>query len=144
METVKSINNSMGKIKSLINKCIESEKGKDILTVAIVILVGLGSFGLGRLSKQASSPGIKIEYTGQESNVVASEAVNPYNSSNTPNISQKTQETISGNYFASNRGQKYYPVGCSAGKTIKQENRIYYATSAEAEKAGYTLSSSCK
>ena len=127
-----------------IKQFIESEKGKDILTVAIVILVGLGSFGLGRLSKQSSSPGIKIEYTGEESNVIASEVVNPYNSPNISNIPPKTQKVSSGNYFASNRGQKYYPVGCSAGKTIKQENRIYFSTSTQAEKAGYTLSSSCK
>lgn len=134
----------MEKIKLLINKCIESEKGKDILTVAIVILVGLGSFGLGRLSKESLSSGIKIEYPSQESNAIASkEALNSYNSPNTPNIPQKTQG-VTGNYFASNRGKKYYPIGCSAGKTIKQENRIYFVTSAEAEKAGYTLSSSCK
>jgi hypothetical protein len=43
---------------------IESEKGKDIFVVLIVILVGLGSFELGRLSKENSSSGLKIEYTG--------------------------------------------------------------------------------
>jgi len=136
-----SINNSMEKIKQF----VESEKGKDILTVAIVILVGLGSFGLGRLSKQATSPGIKIEYPNQESNVIESQKTNSYNSPNVSNVSNTPQKVPnSGNYFASNKGKKYYPIGCSAGKTIKQENRIYFATSAEAEKAGYTLSSSCK
>lgn len=127
-----------------IKQFMESEKGKDILTVAIVILVGLASFGLGRLSKETLSPGIKIEYPTQESNAIEAQGINSYNSSNTSIFFAKTQTVNSGNYFASNRGQKYYPVGCSAGKTIKQENRIYFATSAEAEKAGYTLSSSCK
>mgnify|MGYP001583426826 FL=1 len=50
----------------------------------------------------------------------------------------------SGNYFASSRGTKYYSLGCSAGKTIKEENRIYFATSTEAQGAGYELSSSCQ
>ena len=36
---------------------IESEKGEDILVVLIVILVGIGSFELGRLSKSDRSAG---------------------------------------------------------------------------------------
>ena len=55
----------MEKIK-LITNWIESEKGKDILTVIIVVLVGLGSFELGRLSKENSSSGIKIKYPNQQ------------------------------------------------------------------------------
>ena len=67
----------MGKIKQF----IENEKGKDALIVVIVILVGLGSFELGRLSKESGSPGIEIEYTdaytASPANVVsASESVN--------------------------------------------------------------------
>lgn len=117
---------------------IESEKGKDILIVVIVILVGLGSFELGRLSKENSREGIKIEYSNQNSNQSAN--VVSATESNYP----RTQSSNSGkNFFASSRGSKYYTLGCSAGKTIKQENRIYFATGEEAQKAGYTLSSSC-
>ena len=36
----------------------ESEQGKDILIVIIVILVGLGSFELGRLSKESAQGGL--------------------------------------------------------------------------------------
>jgi hypothetical protein len=119
-----------------IKQFLESEKGKDILVIIIIILVGLGSFELGRLSKDTSS-GIKIESTSQEANAVSS--INE-NSFNTPSVPKST----SGNFFASSKGSKYYSISCSAGKTIKQENRIYFATSTEAEKAGYELSSSCK
>jgi len=51
-----------------IKQFLENEKGKDLLIVIIVILVGLGSFELGRLSKETNSSGIKIEYTNQDSN----------------------------------------------------------------------------
>ncbi len=125
----------MEKIKAF----IESEKGKDILTVIIVILVGLGSFELGRLSKGGDSSGIKIEYTGQVENQPAN-AISALNSANKEN----TQNYMGKNFFASNRGTKYYSIGCSAGKTIKQENRIYFATGEDAQKAGYELSSSCR
>ena len=43
-----------------IKQFIESDKGKDILIVLIVILVGLASFELGRLSNEGSNQGIKI------------------------------------------------------------------------------------
>lgn len=127
----------MEKIKRIIINSIESEKGKDIMVVIIVILVGLGSFELGRLSKGNGTSGIKIEYTeetsGQEANVASA-------IENTEIIQNSSRKS----FFASNKGSKYYPVGCSAGKTLKQENRIYFATKEEAERAGYSLSSSCR
>ena len=127
----------MEKIKPFIKYCIESDKGKDILVIIIIILVGLGSFELGRLSKNSPNNGIKIEYTGQEANVIESADQNLSNL-------QNPQKSISGNFFASNRGTKYYSISCGAGKTIKEENRIYFATSTEAQNAGYELSSSCR
>ena len=117
----------------------ESDKGKYILTVIIVILVGLSSFGLGRLSKNSPNSGIKIEYPNQAGNATwAMETA--INTSKTNSISQNSNQK---KYFASSKGKKYYSISCSAGKTIKQENRIYFATVQEAEDAGYTLSSSC-
>ncbi len=129
-----------------IKQFIESERGKDILVVFIVILVGLGSFELGRLSKENASSGLKIEYANQEQGIgQAANVISALEFANTT-ISPKTQNSNSTpkNFFASNRGSKYYPTSCSAGKTIKQENRVYFATGEEAERAGYTLSSSCQ
>ena len=118
-------------VKQFFNETIQSEKGKDILIVFIVILVGLGSFELGRLSKESASEGLKIEYPSQNSNQEA-------------NIVSAVNNAPGKNFFASSRGSKYYPITCSAGKTIRIENRVYFTTKAEAEKAGYELSSSCK
>ena len=126
----------MQKIKSF----LESEKGKDILVVIIVILVGLASFELGRLSKQSSGSGIKILYENQSGNVESSV---DGGIENIPKTLLST-DTSDKNFFASSKGKKYYSVGCSAGKTIKQENRVYFNSSTEAESAGYTLSSTCK
>ncbi|MFA5791605.1 MAG: hypothetical protein WC884_01040 [Candidatus Paceibacterota bacterium] len=137
-----SINDSKEKIKQF----IESKKGKDILIVIIVILVGLGSFELGRLSKEATSEGIKIlsVQTGENSNQIDNQEANVISTENTvsKNIDSSNSLLLK-TFFASSRGSKYYTISCSAGKTIKQENRIYFTTGEEAEKAGYTLSSSC-
>ncbi|MBI5139725.1 hypothetical protein HZA26_03910 [Candidatus Nomurabacteria bacterium] len=51
----------MNKIKQF----IESEKGRDLLVIIIVILVSLTSFLLGRLSKGANHAGVRIEYPGK-------------------------------------------------------------------------------
>ncbi len=139
----------MEKIKPKIIIWIESEKGKDILTVLIVILVGLGSFGLGRLSKGSTEGQFKVLYPSQSAQNAFSE-VNLDNTAQTSKIgvssdlASSSTSKSSGNFFASKRGHKYYPVDCSAGKTIKQENRVYFETREEAEKAGFTLSSSCQ
>lgn len=128
----------MEKIKSL----LESDKGKDILIVIIVILMGLGSFELGRLSKESNNSGIKVEYPKEGSQQDIKQQASAIFSQDSSEIGVSN---FSGkNFFASSRGSKYYSLGCSAGKTIKQENRIYFATGEDAQKAGYELSSSCQ
>jgi hypothetical protein len=121
---------------------IESEKGKDILIVIIVILVGLASFELGRLSKGDLNDGLKIDYTGQKASAISSL------DTNTANIAQITNKSDNsnnqGNYFASKKGTKFYSITCSAGKTIKQENKIYFSSADAAISAGYELSSACR
>lgn len=126
-----------------IKQFVEGDTGKDVLVIIIIILVGLGSFGLGRLSKNADS-GLKIEYPNQEANTISSLNKSLFNLPLNSNISENNKKINSGNYFASNRGTKYYSLGCSAGKTIKEENRIYFKTSTAAQEAGYELSTACK
>lgn len=141
-----TINYFMQKIKQF----IESNTGKDILIIFIIILVGLGSFMLGRLSiKEEKGSNIGINYNKDQN--IKGEVLNANieeNSSINLKINENDYEfkeiDLTGrNYFASSRGKKYYPFGCSAGKSIKQENRIYFNTEEEAKKAGYTLSGSC-
>ncbi|MCX6757994.1 MAG: hypothetical protein NTZ44_03895 [Candidatus Nomurabacteria bacterium] len=135
----------MEKIKSFIEEKILSEKGKDVLIILIVLLVGLGSFMLGRLSNKAQNGQFKVENSSNQANTL-NDSESGQNSQNRVNISQTSaanQAQISGNFFASSRGKKYYPVGCSAGNTIKESNKIYFTTGEEAQNSGYELSSSC-
>jgi hypothetical protein len=125
-----------------------SEKGKDILVVVIIILVGLGSFELGRLSKEDSQSGLKIVSTQagdySQNRAQGVNTASAVESVNNNNQGQSSQNQNSGKtFFASSRGSKYYTTSCSSGKTIKQENRVYFTTGEEAQAAGYTLSSSC-
>jgi hypothetical protein len=47
-------------------------------------------------------------------------------------------------YVASKNGKMYYSLGCSGAKRIKKENEVWFSTSLDAEKSGYTRSSTCK
>ena len=138
----------MEKIKQNIKYCIESEKGKDMMTVAIVILVGLGSFGLGRLSKNNNpeNVGVKIEYPAQEANVLDAMADYAEKGDNgAVKIKNGSKpDLVNNNFFASKKGKKYYSIGCFAGKTIKEENKIYFSTEKDAQSSGYSKSTSCK
>jgi len=48
------------------------------------------------------------------------------------------------NYVASKNGKLYYKPSCPTVKRIKEENKVWFTTALEAEKAGYKLSTSCK
>lgn len=50
----------------------------------------------------------------------------------------------SGGYVASKSGAVYHLPWCSGAKRIKEENRIYFASKEEAERAGYRPAANCK
>lgn len=47
------------------------------------------------------------------------------------------------NYVASANGKLYYPANCKAAARIKEENRMWFATVAEAKANGLTLAKNC-
>ncbi len=136
LEKINPVRNREGSqrpsVSNEVKQFLKSEKGKDFLVIMVVVLVGLGSFELGRLSKNSNNAGIRIEYADQGANV-----------SQAAFSTEAYANTAGKNFFASSKGSKYYPLGCSAGNNIKQENKIYFNTREDAEGAGYELSSAC-
>lgn len=124
----------MGKIKQF----LESNTGKDVMVVLIVVFVGIASFELGRMTQKHSEGGLKIDYKAEEANVLSTGIVNE------SIIDQNTASQPKGNFVASKNGTKYYGITCSAGKSIKEENKIYFATADDAINAGYTPSTACR
>jgi len=114
-----SIHDLTQKIKSL----IAGDDWRDIVIISIVILVGIGSFFLGRWSK------IPIKTIDKVVDSIDEE------------IPQKTDI---GNFVASKNGTKYYSFDCSGIDRIKEENKIYFATEEEAKAGGRSKSSICK
>lgn len=60
----------------------------------------------------------------------------------TPVPGTKSSPTT-GAFVASKNGTKYYPADCSAVSRIKEENRVWFASEADAKLQGYTRTTTC-
>lgn len=135
----------MNKIKGIISIDITT-----FLLLSVLILVSLSSFGLGRLSvsNKEEDLGIKLEDTsegfvkGEIGKSVGEESI--INSSQYKVESSKQEIQKEKMYVASKNGKLYYTASCSGAKRISEKNRVWFASASDAEKSGYTLSSSCK
>ena len=136
--------------------------GQAIFLIVLVILLGSISFGLGRLSmvwrekepitieKSASTPNppgvveaaaITTSATGMKSNTPPP----PSSSSEQRAVSSKqtAPPAAPGKFVASKKGTAYHFPWCPGAKQIKAENKIWFQTKSEAEKAGYKPAANC-
>lgn len=81
---------------------------------AIVILVGLAAFGLGRLSAAGGTP------TGTGQGAPAAHS-----------------------YVGSKRGSVYYSSSCKGAQAIADTNKVWFGSAAEAQAAGYQPAANC-
>lgn len=132
-----SIPEITNKIKYLSN----TKRGRDILSILVLICMSTGSFMLGRESKLYNT-NTNIAIVGALDQKQGPEVAFPTGSLN-KSATPSAEIYEKGNYLASKRGKKYYPVDCPAANNIKVENRLYFKTATEAESKGYSLSSSC-
>ena len=126
-------------------------RNQEILLAILIVVVSLVSFGLGRLSvsplvaptsQNATVLGVKEgDTTMKEENTPIAEKVGSVKDTATKGEKIGAPE---GGYVASKSGTKYHLPWCSGAKRIKEENKIYFKTKEEAEKAGYSPASNCK
>ena len=128
-----SINDFMDKIKG--------QFGIDritLLCLCVIFFVGISSFGLGRLS-------VSDNLTIDNKNITTSNEQVSTGIKIENNIQQgETDNNKKRMYVASKNGKLYYNLGCSGANRISPKNEVWFATALDAEKTGYTLSSSCK
>ena len=122
-------------IPKLIKFCKANKR--ELYLTAVIILTAVISFGLGRLSKirEEKTP-ITIENVKE----------NAETSESKPLLTSNVDSGIKADkiFVASRNGKKYYYAWCESAKTIKEQNRIWFSTQAEAEKAGYQPAANCK
>lgn len=107
----------------------------DVIVVLVILFVGLIAFGLGRLSalSERKAPITVENLTGA---VLARTDFQLSISDINSNIEKL--------FVASKNGSKYHYPWCSGAKRMKEENKIWFATKEEAEKAGYAPAANCK
>lgn len=123
---------------------------EDTKIAFVLVGVALGAFFLGRMSAlniQYSTPKTaefyetKYETSQYLSTQETQEVTSRVGSAETQ--SALAGSTVTGGYVASKNGSKYHLPWCSGAQRIKEENKVWFETKAEAEKAGYTPAANC-
>jgi hypothetical protein len=129
-----SINNFFNKIKG--------KYGIDNITIMylfVIIGVGVSSFLLGRLSIETN------QIKGTEVSIINTKDIPKTITDNKFNSNISIDNPVKEKRFvASKNGKLYYPSLCKGAQRIAEKNRVWFDSSSEAEKLGYTLSPNCK
>ena len=136
-----SIYDLTSKIKSFWDG-ISNKLNNDKFAIVLIILVGFGGFGLGRLSvsEEQKFP-IKIENIKTD-NIFANTLTGVKNIEQSREVGGTVNE--GGQVVASKNGTKYHYPWCSGANRISEANKIYFASIEDAKEAGYTPASNCK
>lgn len=114
-----------------------------VLTI-LIICVSLSSFWLGRISAQEKAENIPKTQSATVVTGGSNTGSNDTGKAENGVTETKSETPVEGGYVASRSGTKYHLPWCGSAKQIKEENKIWFATKEEAEKAGYTPASNCK
>ena len=93
--------------------------------ILIVLLVALGSFGLGRLS-------------------VLETVKAPVSITEAPAIAEPRGMNIGGLIVASRTGTAYYFPWCASASKIAPQNQVWFTSEEKARQAGYSPAKNCK
>ncbi len=122
------------KVKSWI-----SENKSDLYIASLIFLVGLASFGLGRLSVLwPTKEPITIEPRTYAEQTQTDAEIFPRESAFSPH------KSAAGKFVASKNGTAYHFPWCPGALRIKEENKIWFDTKEEAESRGYRPAANCE
>lgn len=118
---------------------LRSDKGRDLFTILLIILVGLAGFALGRLSAQEEQkPTVRFESweTAQEASVTRVER--------SEKEGEEQAAPAPGSVVVSKNGKAYHAPWCPGAKQISDKNKVWYESPELAESAGYRPAGNCK
>jgi hypothetical protein len=124
-------------------------QGSDTGILLLIVFVGVASFWLGRLSIEPEvgkgAPHIQMTDGIQARELPATVGAAPLVASGTTSIGTETMRSVTERgYVASKNGTKYHLPWCSGAQRIKDENKVWFKTKEDAEKAGFMPASNCK
>lgn len=116
----------------------------EYLLTILIVCVSLSSFWLGRVSVQEQAENVPKMQSATVVTGGSNTESNDTGKAENGVTEVKSGTPVEGGYVASKSGTKYHLPWCGSAKQIKEENKIWFATKEEAEKAGYTPASNCK
>ncbi len=128
-----SVQNTLRKIKSVARIF---DRRTDIFLAAVMILLGVGCFGLGRLSAMGYEPP-PLRFENADGTIATGEPIT------LPPSASAGDTATDATYVASSKGTIYYLPSCAGAKKIKEENKIWFASADEARRAGYEPAKNC-
>lgn len=118
-------------------KASVGERRQTVIFAGILIFTAFSSFYVGYIAHIEGGTGVSNAPVLIDKEPARPTSTIPQIDSNTP------VKATDGAYIASKNGTKYYPKACSGVKRIKEANRVYFETAADAEAQGYSLASGC-
>ncbi len=116
--------------------------GNDIFIIFLIVLTGMASFGLGKLSALEKQK-IPISVLKTKEAMYASVMSGVNNESVITKQVGETNSAANGLVLASKSGTKYYYPSCSGVSRIKEENKVWFSTVEEAVASGLSLAVNC-
>ena len=156
---------TISELRLKIKELTEKVNTKEVYTILLIIVVGFGSFGLGRLSKlqELKEP---IRITDALVHVSSATAASALSSSGMGNMAKTLvpsgpplakslggqphlpdaldRQAIGGQVVASKTGIRYHFPWCSGAQRISEANKMWFHSVEDARKAGYIPASNCK
>lgn len=119
----------------------------------LILLVGMASFGLGRLSLADAqnidqSASVTLSQPAPNTPETAN-TVPAHNQNSTVNgTKEHTSEVVPGAainaaFVASKNGTKYHRLDCPGAKQMAETNKIFFASVDEAQSSGYSPAANC-
>jgi hypothetical protein len=127
----------MNSVKKTLNRIYDTgDIGKDLSMLLIIFLVGIGSFGLGRISAHEEARNNELSISDNKEGITGSSFQEPVTSSGS--------DVQNGMYVGSRSGASYHLPWCPGAQRIKDENKIWFKTKEEAVLRGYSPAANCK
>jgi hypothetical protein len=128
-------------LQEFVQKC----KSEEVFTLAIIILVGFGGFGLGRLSVlfEKQTP-ILIENPPADEMIGSSLSAAAVKGLPQKDSPKNAAGNGGGLIVASKGGTKYHFPWCGGARSISEANKVWFKSEEEARAAGYAPASNCK
>ena len=110
------------------------------LPAVLIVFVGLTSFWLGNMAGQQN---VNTDL-GALGGVGEVSQLTTYDQLPTTEINPVLEAKNSTIVVVSKNGSKYHLLWCPGAKQMKEENKIFFETSEEAQSAGYEPAANCK